>query len=166
MMTILTLDCVAYLPMIEQDIAAHKEIELNYRDLKPEWQLSKQQMKAYVGFLTTVVSIIESRGFKIEKEYQSSESYSYYVRFSPINYYGEEYKLDVKFRLSDHPIKSLGHRSDNGGKDVVFDSFDIAGFECETIGQVISQIRTLCDELKSGDFSHFGISEEDALVVL
>ena len=158
-------------------IAASKnDVKLDARKMKLEYQLTNEQYSAYINFLSTVASIIVNQGFEVVEQYQSKESYSYYIQFTPTFYDGVlegdvdrniprinngDVVLDVKFRLSDHykteedrdgvvDTDSLGRTKSAG---VVFKEFVVEGVTHTRIQTVVSQIRTICNDLKSGDYS-------------
>lgn len=95
-------------------IAASKHpIKLDPRKLQVEYQLTPQEMAIYKNFLSTVASIIENQGFIFIDEYQSSESYSYYLQFTPVMA-DSNTVLDVKFRLSNHNLPNAPIKHDSG----------------------------------------------------
>lgn len=165
---------IPYTDIVATPIAAAKHnIELEYRDLlKAEWQLTAAELSTYRSFLISMVSIIESYGFEIVDEYQSDESYSYYVQFTPTLYPGvldnpeiripkkqnSDMLLDVKFRLSNHyedgegplSVDSLGRSSSKG---YMFKEFVVEGVKHESINSAIVDLQDICQELQLGNYA-------------
>ena len=145
-------------------IAADKKIELEYRELKPEHQLTDDQLERYVNFIRSAVSIIYNFNFDVAEQHQSNDSYSYYVTFTPDTYDGFTYvdelgriiELQVVFRLSDHPqkldISTPTHRFKEGSGSF-FKSFIVAGVRKSNILEALTEIKEICKDLKVGDYS-------------
>ena len=138
--------------------SAHN-IDLEYRDLPIEYQLSRKQFSAYVNFIKSVVSVIDKLGFDISDEYQSKKSYSYYVQFTPTPYIGFEdqlLELDVKFRLSNH-YQTFDNISDDLTKPktegTIFSEFVVEGIKQDDIAATLLNIKNICVQLKQGDYS-------------
>lgn len=170
----LTLEIIAVLNdvIVSMPIAAARhDITLEYRDLlKSEWQLTKAELSTYRSFLVSMASIIESYGFEIVDEYQSDESYSYYIQFTPIldpgvldnaehlipMKPGTDLLLDVKFRLSNHfeddePIaQDSTARSIASGK--MFKEFVLNGIVHTSINSAIVDLQEICKELRQGNY--------------
>lgn len=154
-------------------VAAKHNVELEYRDLlKAEWQLTPAELATYRSFLISMTSIIESYGFEIVDEYQSNESYSYYIQFTPALYPGvldnpeikipkkqnSDVLLDVKFRLSNHyedgeaplTVDSLARSSSKG---YMFKEFVVQGVKHDSINSAIVDLQEICQELCLGNYS-------------
>lgn len=149
---------------VYKNIAANNRIKLEYRDLIPEYQLTDDQFERYANFINSASSIISSFGFFVEDQYQSDESYSYYIKFKPDTYSGfvyvdeneNEIELDVVFRLSDHRQKlsvSTKQYRFTEGHGSFFRSFIVAGVKKEKILDALTEIKEICKDLKVGDFS-------------
>ena len=130
--------------------------ELEYRELPIEYQLSEEQFARYKDFIMTVVGAIKSRGFQIVDEYQSDESYSYYIQFTPAFYEGTESPVvyDVKLRLSNHPMnnKSSVTQRTPTGRVPVFRSFVVNGVKHTSILPTLNQIVEVLNDLHAGDY--------------
>ena len=151
------------------DLAASKKVNLQYRNLKSEWQLTSEQFEAWKNFINSVVAIITKFGFGIVDDYQSGESYSYYVQFTPQPYLGfedEMLELDVKFRLSDHYQDQRKEKSEHTASYIdrkaiakesknspIFTSFVVEGIKCDDIAATLLRIKNICQDLKVGDYS-------------
>jgi len=150
--------------------AAKHNIELEYRDLPIEWQLSDKVRSVYRNWIQSMASIIASYGFEIVDEYQSSESYSYYIQFSPVADLADDISdrvvllqkdsdvlLDVKLRLSNHYLPAGGkvsnsiERSRSTGK--IFSEFVVEGVKHEDINMAIKDLQGICKDLTLGDYS-------------
>lgn len=150
------------------------DIELEYRELPKEYELSQEQLSKYKNFVRTMASIIVNSGFEITEEYQSPKSYSYYLKFTPEPYEGilendvdrsiprktgTDFILDVKIRLSDHYVHpedetaisdSIGRSKTSG---TVFDEFVVAGVATDSINTAIKELHDICQDLKVGDYT-------------
>ncbi len=162
-MKVVTLNIGLTVEVIDTEpISASRKVKLDYRpNLRGEWQLTNSQINDLNSFLTTVVSVIESRGFIMLDKYQSDESYSYYMTFRPRNQYtGEEFEFDVKFRLSDHNLTNAkkSSRSNELPPTVVFRSYVVEGVRYNTIVDTIHAIQNACNKLMVGDYSDLHIT--------
>lgn len=164
-MKVVTLNIGLTVEVIDTEmISATRRIALKSRsNLKDEWQLTSQQINDLNSFLTTVVGIIESRGFDVIDDYQSPMSYSYYIQFRPRNQYTDEtFRLDVKFRLSDHKLSDaiqVSRNSEADTKQVIFRSYVVEGVKQKSITDVIHTINDICNHLAVGDYSILDITE-------
>lgn len=153
---------------MKQEVAANARIELEDRDMPEEYQLSYNQYVAYKNFVNSVVSVIRNFGYEMLEQYQSSKSYSYYITFKPDRYYGfeDDIQLNVIFRLSDHGQQispKLVEEADNDSnpkKELktegrVFKEFVVEGVRCENIADALVQVKSICKDLKVGDYSKF-----------
>lgn len=168
------LEIVAVLAKFEElPIAAAQHIvNLEPRNMKEAYQLTDEEYSIYLNFLRTVASIIVNSGFEITDEYQSPDSLSYYIQFTPTFYdgilendvdksiprrSGTDFVLDVKFRLSDHYVTGEPNIADSLGRTkshgVAFKEFVVAGFKHDTINTVINDVKQICEDLKVGDYS-------------
>ena len=155
-----------YLPVV----ATKHDIKLEYRDLPIEWQLSDKVRSVYQNWIKSMASIIASYGFEIVDEYQSAESYSYYIQFSPIADLTDDIPdrvvllqkdsdmlLDVKLRLSNHylpdgaKVADSIERSRSTGK--IFSEFLVEGVKYEDINAAIKDLQEICKDLTLGDYS-------------
>lgn len=157
---------------ISTSIAATKHnIALEYRDLPPDYQLSAGEFSTYRSFIISMASIVASYDFEIIDEYQSEESYSYYLTFTPkLNpgvldnteravpmKRGTDLLLYVKIRLSNHftpngPIAQDSiARSIDAGR--MFKEFVIAGITHKSINSAIIDLQSICQSLQDGDYS-------------
>ena len=150
--------------------AAKHNVKLEYRDLPLEYQLSSKELSTYHNWLRSMTSIIVSYGFEIVDEYQSDESYSYYVQFTPVADLtddipdrvllfqpGTDILLDVKLRLSNHyqeggpQLADSVERSTSSGK--IFSEFVVEGIKHEDINSAIKDLQGICKDLTQGDYS-------------
>jgi len=150
--------------------AAKHDIDLEYRDLPLEYQLTKKELSVYHNWLRSMASIIASYGFDIVDEYQSPISYSYYIQFSPqadltdespdrvvLMQKDTDILLDVKLRLSNHyqeggpAIADSIERSQSSGK--IFSEFVVEGVKHDDINATISDLQEICKDLHHGDYT-------------
>lgn len=151
-------------------VAARHDISIEYRDLPLDWQLSDKVKSVYQNWLRSMASIIASYGFEIVDEYQSPESYSYYIQFSPVADLTDDIPdrvvllqkdsdmlLDVKLRLSNHylpdgaKVADSIERSRSTGK--IFSEFVVEGVKYEDINAAIKDLQEICKDLTLGDYS-------------
>lgn len=151
-------------------VAAMHDVKLEYRDLPLDWQLSDKVKSVYQNWLRSMASIIASYGFEIVDEYQSPESYSYYIQFSPVADLTDDIPdrvvllqkdsdmlLDVKLRLSNHylpdgaKVADSIERSRSTGK--IFSEFVVEGIKHEDINSAIKDLQGICKDLTQGDYS-------------
>ena len=150
--------------------AAKHDIDLKYRDLPLEYQLSKKELSVYHNWLRSMASIIVSYGFKTVDEYQSDVSYSYYIQFSPqadltdenpnrtvLMQKDTDILLDVKLRLSNHyqeggpAVADSIERSQSSGK--IFSEFVVEGIKHDDINSAIKDLQNICKDLQQGDYT-------------
>jgi len=124
-----------------------------YDNIDPEHQYTPEQISALNDFIHTVLSVIRSRDFEIKKKYQSTDSYSYYIYFKPEFYEGVDAEvINVKFKIGDHnPIEE--EFTDEDKELAIFHTILINKEEYEDWMQIIQNIRSICDEIKAGDYS-------------
>jgi len=157
--------------IVQSEIAASEHpIKLEPRnELKVEYQLSPKELAAYRNFLSTVASIIENQGFIFVEEYQSTESYSYYIQFTPVLYDGildndtdhliprksnSDVVLDVKFRLSNHRLPTgpiaQDSNSRNSASGRIITEFVVGNLTHSTLSATIKDVQEICADLKCG----------------
>ena len=112
---------------------------------------SIQNLADYDDFIELVCGIIASEGFVIFEDYQSSESYSYYIKFKT-----KDAVVQVKFRISDHVKDGVGDAISTFGEGIrLFKSF-ILGEEAYR-DQVSLQraVRAACKAVRDGNYELF-----------
>ena len=150
--------------------AAKHDVNLEYRDLPIEYQLTKPQLSVYQNWIRSMASIIASYGFDIIDEYQSEDSYSYYITFAPIadvDYddpnklvlmkSGTDLLLDVKLRLSNHYLPTGPVASDSIDRVThsgrMFSEFVVEGVTHDNINTAIKDLQRICQDLSQGDYT-------------
>ena len=152
-------------------VAAKHDVSLEYRDLPSEWQLTDSELSTYRSFIISMASIISSYGFDIVDEYQSEDSYSYYLQFTPMlnpgvldntevpipMKAGTDLLLDVKIRLSNHYINGQPTTTDSVARSIssgaMFKEFVVEGIKHESINAAIVDLQDICQHLRMGDYS-------------
>ena len=151
--------------------AAKHDVHLEYRELPPEWQLTDAEFSVYHSFVISMASIVASYGFEIVEEYQSDESYSYYIKFTPSLLPGAldnadtpipmkpgtDLLLDVKLRLSNHYLPQGSISTDNVARSsstgYTFKEYVVAGVTHDNINSAIVDLQGICQALQLGDYS-------------
>ena len=147
------LEIVAVMNIVA-DVNSSKDILKHRPDMPYEYQLSDEEFEVYKDFIRTAVSIIKKRDFEVIDEYQSNISYSYYIDFIPKTYEDTDYKLRVKFRLSNHvaPEVSRDIEDHKSSTDHIFRSFIVNDVTCDSVKSTLKEIADVCNHLQLGDF--------------
>lgn len=151
--------------------AAKHNVGLEYRDLPADWQLTDKELSIYRSFIISMASIIASYGFDIVDEYQSEESYSYYIQFTPTLHpgvldnttvpipmkQGTDLLLDVKIRLSNHYVSGEPIKTDSIARSIsagaMFKEYVVAGIRHDDINSALVDLQEVCQSLQLGDYS-------------
>lgn len=142
---------------VKTDVAAGTDVKLEWRDNLPaDYQLTNAQYNGWYDFLNSAVSFITTVGFEITDQYQSKQSYSYYVEFKPTFYEGMEPDnadvLVVKFRLSNHnPVMKINEDNTSTiSPNRVFRSYVVDGITHDHLMSALKAIKHACLDIKSG----------------
>ena len=139
---------------IAADVNSSKDILKHRPNMPYEYQLSDKEFEVYKDFIHTAVNIIKKRDFEVIEEYQSNISYSYYIDFIPETYEDTDYKLRVKFRLSNHtaPEVSRDIEDHKSSTDHIFRSFIVNDVTCDSVKSTLKEIANICNHLQLGNF--------------
>ena len=152
---------VVFDPIVSNVAASDQHVE--YRpNLPAEHQYSDAQLQWYNDLIENVLNLIEDyAGFNIIENYQSSESYSYYIRFEAFTSEGESLgDFNIKFRISDHiePSKKSNDRETGltrkqvaKKKLTIFRSILINNKSQKGMFDAIRTLQHICDELLDGN---------------
>lgn len=149
------------LDMDSQDIELAASSKVTQRNNLPiEQRFDQFQLQWYNDLIDNVCDAIENyAGFNIVSEYQSTDSYSYYIEFEAFNKAGDSLgDFTIKFRISDH-IEKHGQKSRNSsvnnqlskGKKTIFRSILVNGMSHSGIADVLNTVWHVCDELLEGN---------------
>ena len=139
---------------ITADVNSSNDILKHGQHMPYEYQLFDKEFEIYKDFIRTAISIIKKRDFAVIEEYQSNISYSYYIDFIPKTYEDTDYKLRVKFRLSNHvaPEVSRDIEDHRSSSDHIFKSFIVNDVTCDSVKSTLKEIADICNHLQLGDF--------------
>lgn len=163
-----TIDIVVdFVPMEEVSSETHVEYRPN---LTPEQQYTEEQLIWYNDLIDNVLNALEDyAGFNIIDDYQSDDSYSYYIEFEAFTSEGQSLgNFTVKIRIADHleprkrralnrPANSrtaeeVAKNSANK-KSKIFRSIKINEVSQSGLVAVMQTIWRVCDELLAGNVS-------------
>lgn len=145
------IDAILEFDIYEMDVAAAR---IEQREgLKDPF--SADELADYCDFIDNVYSAIASFGFDMLMEYQSTESYAYYIEFKPKDEKGKDIEevVLVKFRIADHQIKNRGHDNFNQKTRRVFRSFVLGGERYDNPISLIQGVEKVCEAIQRKDFS-------------
>lgn len=142
---------------LPQEIAATDKV-VKYKDnLSKSQQYTEEQLDWYNDLIESVLHALSSRDFKITDNYQSSESYSYYIQFQAFTYEGQSLgDFEIKFRISDHG-KSKNRKSSSTvsqiakGKNLIFKSLKLNGVSKSGMVDLLKSIWYIGDNLLEGN---------------
>ena len=136
------------------DVNSSEDILKRKSNMPYEYQLSDKEFEVYKDFIRTAVSIIKKRDFEVVEEYQSNISYSYYIDFIPKTYEDADYKLRVRFRLSNHTTPEVSRDVEDlkPSTDHIFRSFIVNDVTCDSVKSTLKEITDICNHLQLGDF--------------
>ena len=139
---------------IAADVNSSEDILKHRHNMPYEYQLSDKEFEVYKDFIRTAVSIIKKRDFEVIEEYQSNISYSYYIDFIPKTYEDTDYKLRVKFRLSNHTTPEIDRDIEElkSSTNRIFKSFIVNDVTCSSVKSTLKEIADICNHLQLGDF--------------
>lgn len=139
---------------ITADVNSSNDILKHKHDMPYEYQLFDKEFEVYKDFIRTAVSIIKKQDFEVVEEYQSNVSYSYYIDFIPKTYEDVDYKLRVKFRLSNHTTPEVGRDIEElkSSTNRIFRSFIVNDVTCDSVKSTLKEIADVCNHLQLEDF--------------
>lgn len=144
---------------------------VEYRpNMTPDHQYTEDQLQWYNDLIDNVIDLVEDyAGFNIEESYQSSESYSYYIKFEAFTKDGESLgDFRIKIRIADHlePAKQKAknkHSNNNSASNqiankgnkrlTIFRTLKINEVAQSGLVAVIQTMQRICDGLLEGDVS-------------
>lgn len=153
------------------DVAASSRVLIQNRDkvLSPEQRFTEEQMMWYTDLINSVLSVLEDfAGFPIIKQWQSTDSYSYYIKFEALDKDGNSLgDFDVEFRIADHPekskLKSKNKDSNNapaadriasapkGKRPTIFRSLRVNNISQSGMISTVLTVQRVCEELLEGN---------------
>ena len=145
---------LGYQSVPNQAALAASEDYIKRKQLAKEYQLTSDQIDELNHLIHRTIGTIIQHDFEIIKKYQSSESYTYYIRFIPTDYAKRPLKfpVQVQFEIRDHLVSS--HPTEGRlGKRITVRAFYVGDKECFTTEGTFVEIRNICDDLKRGDYS-------------
>lgn len=131
--------------------------KISQRNLPANRKYSEEQLQWYDDLVVNILAAITGSGFNIIEEYQSSESYSYYITFEAFTSEGESLgNFKIKLRISDHYQKKSANNKDiqdlvSKGRNIVYRSITVNGITVNGIVRVTQRIWHICDELLAGN---------------
>lgn len=149
------------------NILSSDEPRVQHRKNVPEKdRYTQEQLDWYNDLIDNVVyAIAETYQFKISQEYQSNDSYSYYIQFEAFTSEGESLgDFEIKFRISDHVERSKRRLRNRGSNQdtaenqlkrskVLFRSIYVNEVSKVGMMDVMKTIWEVCDGLLAGDLS-------------
>lgn len=144
-------------------IAASEQPKFGKYNLFPEdMSISRRNKKsaAWVktvnGLIVATIDALQSRRFLIIDAYPSKRSYTYYIRFQPVDKYGdiilEELQLQIELRDHvSHTHPSEGQVSDN----LFIKSFTIENTVYPDVWTTLQEIIVILEQAQQGDISAF-----------
>lgn len=143
---------------VADDIAAGEYIKK--RDLKEEYQLSDDEIVLYDDFIRNVIHALKSKRFKILKNRQANNTYSYYISFKPVDGSGKEFdRCAIILRISNHvregsdvdSIEENDSQSVYEGRAII-SSIIIGTKKYSSYTQAIDRVYDIVDELAIGNY--------------
>lgn len=135
--------------------ASENYIKRNPR-LIDAYQLLEEQIKELNHLIHRVIETLVQHDFDIVKHYQSSLSYTYYVRFIPTDLLGRKpkNKFQIQFEIRDHIVNSHPTEGQLGNRLFVR-AFYVGDKTCFDTTGTFEEIRHICDRVKRKDYSDF-----------
>ena len=130
---------------------------------------SEFQLDWYEDLISSVESAITSSGFNIIDQYQSSDSYSYYIEFEAFTREGKSLgDFTIKFRISDHDEPSKKKLRNRGSNDesaqeriqkassrfTIFRVIKIGELTPSGMVQTANIVKEACNHLLDGDVDY------------
>ena len=136
---------------IEVEYDSDKIAASNDLSIKKKYKLDEVKQTLFETIFSNVCKILEKKNFEILEVYQSKKGNTGYITFYPVTLEGEILDvIQIKFRISDHPSKSIG-KSDKVPKTVKIVSFVVTDHVFNNNVDFLLEIDDLCDELQSGN---------------
>lgn len=138
------------------EIAAAAEYVTTKPRIKEQFILHQEQIDEMNHLIHRVVGLLIKNNFKILDKHQSNESYTYYIRFLPADNSGKfsDTPLQLMIEIRDHINRR--HKTEGKlGKNLAVYASYVGDKECFDTDGVIAEVRVICDQLKSGDYSAF-----------
>ena len=99
----------------------------------------------------TVLNTVVSYGCEVTDNYPADGTYSYYVKFNPLDYNGNKVtKFEVAFRISDHK-PNMGVRRSQNPSTIVIKSINLGKYKFKNYDGVFSAVEDICKCLRRGD---------------
>lgn len=145
-----TLEILLTIGQLDQ-IAAASKIK-HPASISKEYLLTDEQLQILNDIVDTTITNILYYNFKIVSEYQSKKSYSYYIRFKPVDKNNEPLPdFKIVFKLANHPIK--GRNTKQPERSTFIKSFIVNDEVYTNPIEFISKIQKVCESISEGDYS-------------
>lgn len=124
-------------------------VAVNLKHPSSKNKLTNEELLIYSDIIDSMLSPIEAHDFRIVKQRQASNSYSYYVHFYPKTLDGVELdEVLIIFRLSNHPMDG----DEGQHKKSFVKSFIINNILCASYLDLMNRVSDLCDQLQEGNY--------------
>lgn len=117
-------------------------------------RLSQSQLNTYNDLVDSMLGPLVKRKFIINREWQSTRSYAYYVDFYPVDRQGNRFDNLVRiiFRAAEHDIT----HGEEGlvDEDLILKSFTLMGETYKDPFDLQRKVIDICEHLMDGDFMY------------
>lgn len=122
--------------------------------LKQSKKLSKDQFERLDSVIVKILELVNYYKFHISDRHQSPRSYSYYIRFTPVDELGNTWQYDAEIQLEvrDHP-RNDGNKSGWVSDSLYIQAFHVGNKTCFDTTTTISEVRKTLHKLSKGDYS-------------
>lgn len=138
-----------YVEEVAEDVAANTFIN-HPANVAKKKRITDQHLKMLDDIIATFDANLRIAKFNIIKEYQASNTYSYYIVFQPVTEDGEILlPIDLIFRISNHSSKSADLSSQSSFVRIV--GFTLENEDYNTASALIYRGIHIIKELKKGN---------------
>lgn len=120
------------------------------KNVKKKYLWSDDELTAYNDLIETVLGLIKSHKFEILRNYQSKNSYSYYIDFLPTR---SNEVIEIRFRITDHSKRSLNDETTFSDSAPIIKSFVMGSKRYSNLVDIYKAVKNICDDLSKGDYS-------------
>lgn len=137
----------------EESIAAANRVK-QPKIINDRNRLTQSQLNTYNDLVDSMLGPLIERKFIINKEWQSTRSYAYYVDFYPVDRQGKRFAESVRimFRAAEHDIT----HGDEGfvSSSLILKSFTLMGETYQDPFALQRKVIDICEHLMDGDFMY------------
>lgn len=133
------------------------EIFSKNKSIARRYKKSKNWLTPVTQMIRRILKSMDERGFNLISYKDSPQSYTYYIKFKPVDTEGNiiNKELQLQIELRDHTSKT--HTEGKINDKLYVKAYYIENTEYPNTAEVLIAVYQILDKLQKGDFSDFGV---------